>query len=122
MKLDELTQPGWGYTADYFHERDKKCGTAQWRVPAVVKPQTDQNDAAPALTTFGELMECPDIVPRRFQMPQGTSGPRSSYMRLGSGKPQSDTCIAGLALAMELDSSPMLNPKPIEPVSIYPFL
>jgi len=24
MKLDELTQPGWGYAAKYFRERDMK--------------------------------------------------------------------------------------------------
>jgi len=36
MKLDELTQPGWGDAADYFCERDKKYCTGGLRVPAVV--------------------------------------------------------------------------------------
>jgi hypothetical protein len=36
MKLDELTQPGWEDAADYFCERDKKYGTTELRVPAVV--------------------------------------------------------------------------------------
>jgi hypothetical protein len=27
LRLDELTQPGWGDTADYFRERDMKYGT-----------------------------------------------------------------------------------------------
>ena len=42
------------------------------RVPDVVKPQTDDNAVAPALRTFGELMECLDIVPGILQMPQWT--------------------------------------------------
>jgi len=73
----------------------------------------DQKVASTALTTFGELMECLDVVPGRSQMPQGTSQPGKSRMKLGSGMP-------GLAPATELDSSPMLNAKPIEPVCIYP--
>jgi len=36
MKLDELTHPGWEDAADYFRERDKKYGTTELRVPAVV--------------------------------------------------------------------------------------
>jgi hypothetical protein len=120
MKLDELTQPGWGEAADYCCERDKKYGTAELRVQAVVKPQTNYGVAAPALTTFGELMECLDIVPRRSQILQGTSRPGSTHMRVGSGMPQSDTCIPGLGPTTEVDSSPMVNAKPIEPVSIYP--
>jgi len=51
-----LTQPGWGDPADYIHERDEKYGTTELKVPAVVKPQRDQNVVAPAPSTFGELM------------------------------------------------------------------
>ena len=40
-------------------------------------------------------------------------------MRLGSGKPQSETGIPALVPALELDSSPMLHAKPIEPVTFY---
>jgi len=29
MRLDELTQPGWGDAADYFRERDMKYGTTE---------------------------------------------------------------------------------------------
>jgi len=36
MKFDELTQPGWEDAAYYFRERDKKYGTSEFRVPAVV--------------------------------------------------------------------------------------
>jgi len=38
MKLDELTQLGWEDAADYFCERDKKYGTFELGVPAVVQP------------------------------------------------------------------------------------
>jgi len=49
MKLDHLTQPGWGEAADYFRERDKKYGTTELKVPAVVQPQTadDATSSAP---------------------------------------------------------------------------
>jgi hypothetical protein len=73
MKLDELTQPEWEDTADYFRARDKKYGTAELRVPVVAQPQTDDDALAPPPTTFGELMERLDIVPGISQMPQGTS-------------------------------------------------
>ena len=120
MKLDELTQPGWEDAADYFRERDKMYGTAQLRVPVVVQPQTDDDASAPPPTTFGELMERLDIVPGISQMPQGTSRPGSSHIRLGSVKPQSNTSISGLEPAVEPDTSPLLKAKPVEPVSFYP--
>jgi hypothetical protein len=36
--LDELTQPGWEDSAKSFCERDKRYGTFELRVPAVVHP------------------------------------------------------------------------------------
>jgi len=36
MKLNELTQPGWGDAAHYFFEREEKYCTSEWRFPAVV--------------------------------------------------------------------------------------
>ena len=84
MKLDGVTQSGWKDAAEYFHETVEKYGTSELRVPAVVKPQTDDDAAEHAPTTFGELMECLDIVPGISQMPQGTSRPGSSHMSLGS--------------------------------------
>jgi len=122
MKLDELTQPGWEDTADYFCERDEKYGTAELRVPVVVQPQTDDDASAPPPTTFGELMDRLDTVPRISQMPQGTSWPGSSHIRLGSVKPQSNSTISGLEPAAEPNTLPLLNVKPVEPVSIYPCL
>jgi len=119
MKLDELTQPGWEDAADYFREQDKKYGTAKSRVPVVVQPQSDDHPLAPPPVTFGELMERLDIVPGISQMPQGTSQPGSSHIRLGSVKPQSNTTISGLEPAAEPDTLPLLNAKPVEPVSFY---
>jgi len=120
MKLDELTQPGWEDAADYFREREKKYGTAELRVPVVVQPQTDYGSSAPPPTTFGELMERLDIVPGISQMPQGTSRPGSSHIRLGSLKPQSNMRISGLEPAVEPDTSPLLKAKPVELVCLNP--
>jgi len=105
MKLDELTQPGYEDTAHYFPEKYKKYGTSESSIPAVIQLQTDDDAAAPAPTTFGEPMESLGIVPGILQMPQGTSRPGSSHMRLYCGKPQSKTRIPGLEPAMEPDSS-----------------
>ena len=63
MKHEELTQQGWEDTAYNSRERDKKYGTSKWIVRAAVTPQTDNSVAAPAPTTFGELMKYHDIVP-----------------------------------------------------------
>jgi len=89
-------------------------------VPAVVQPQTDDDAAAPAPTTYRELMECLEIVSGMSQMPQGTSRPGSSHIRLCSMKPQSDTSISGYEPADERDTSPLLKAKPDQPVSFYP--
>jgi len=84
MRLDELTQPGWGDAANLFYERDMKDGTAELKFPAVVKPEIDMTAATPSLTTFGELMQTLDIVWRQSQIPAVTSQPGSTQMRLGS--------------------------------------
>jgi len=38
MMLHELMQRGWGDAADYCCERDKKYGTTEFKVPALVQP------------------------------------------------------------------------------------
>ena len=86
--IDELTQPEWGNAPDYFPERDQKYGTSELRVPAVVKLHTNDHVAEPAATTFGDLMECIEIVPGISRIPQGTSSPGSGHIWLGLGKPQ----------------------------------
>jgi len=118
MKLDELTQPGWEDAADYSKESNKKYGTSELRVPAVVEPQPDNHVAEPAPTTFGELMQLLEIVPGISQMPQGTSRPECSHIRLGSVKPQSNISISGLLPAIDSDMSTLLKAKPVELVCV----
>jgi hypothetical protein len=120
MKLDELTQPGWEDPADYFCERDKKYGTTELKVPAVVQPQTLDDAPAPPPATFAELMESLDIVAGISQRPQGTSRPGSSHIRLGLVKPQSQSSIPSGEPAAEPDLSMLLKAKPVEPISFYP--
>jgi len=117
MKFDELTQPGWEDAADYFRERDKKYGTSELSVPAVVQHRTNDDAPPHPPTTFAELIESLDIVPG---ISEGTSRPGSSHLRLGSVKPQSESSIPSGEPAAEPDSSPLLNAKPVEPVSFYP--
>jgi len=105
MRLDELTQPGWGETADDFCERDMMYGTAALRVPAVVKPQTDTTAATPSPTICGELMQVLDIIPGQSQMPQVTSRQESSQMRLGSEQPQAHNHVVSLMPDALPDSS-----------------
>ena len=114
-----MTNPGSEDGADYYRERDKEYGTSELRIPTVVQPQTDDDTAAPAPMTFGELMESLDIVPGILQMAQETSRPGSGHMRLGSLKLQSNSRIAGLEPAGGPDSPPLLIAKPVEPVSFY---
>ena len=120
LRLDELTQPGWGDAADYFRERDMKYGTTELKIPAVGKPQEDSTAATPSPTTFGELMQALDIVPGQSQMPQVTSRQGTSQMRLGLGKPQPDNRIVPPMPTMVPDSSPIEIAKPVQPVSFYP--
>jgi len=83
-RLHKLMQLGWGDAADYFRERDMKYRTTDLTVPADVTPQTDTTAATPSLTTFRELKQGLDNVSRRSQIPQVTSWPGSSQMRLDS--------------------------------------
>jgi len=120
MKLDKLKQPGWGDAADYICVRDKKYGMTELRFPVVVKPHTDHVATAPALTSFGELTECLHSVSRILELPQGTSRPGSSHIKLGSIKPESNKGIAGLLPNTEADSSHIQTAKPVQPVSNDP--
>jgi hypothetical protein len=120
IKLNELMQPGWEDAAHYFPECEKKYGRSELRVPAVVQPQTDNAADLPAWTTFGELMESLDIVPRISQMPQGTTRPGSCHMMLSSGMLQFNTSIPSLVPSAEPDSSACLLAKHDEPVKFDP--
>jgi len=116
MKLDELAHPWWQHAATYFRERDNNYDRSKWRGPAVVLPETDDDPVAPAPTTFGGLIESVEIVPGQLQMPQGTSRPWSSHIRLGSVKPELNPSISSLELAVEGDTSPLWKAKPVEAV------
>jgi hypothetical protein len=120
MKCDELTQPGWGDAANYFHERDKRYSTTELKVLAIVKSHTDDDAAHPPPLTFGKLIQSLDIIFGKLQMPEGTSRPGSSHLRLGSRIPQSNKRIVSLPPKVEPDSSLINTAKPIEPVIIYP--
>jgi len=106
-----LTQPGWEDAADYFRENNKKYSTSELKVPAVLHPQMVDDAVAPALKSFAELMECLDIVPGILQMPQGTSRPGSSHIRLDSVKLETNMSIRGLEHPVGTDLSPLLKVK-----------
>jgi hypothetical protein len=59
MRVDKLNQLGWGDATNYFHERDMRYGTAELKVPAVVKPQIDTTTATSSPITVGEDMQTP---------------------------------------------------------------
>jgi len=63
MKFNKSTQPGWEDAADYFRERDKKYGTFEFRVPAVVQQRRNDNAPPHTPTTFAEVMDSLGIVP-----------------------------------------------------------
>jgi len=107
LRPDKLTQPGWVDAADYFRERDIKNPKTELKIPAVGKPQEDSTAATPLPTTFGELMQALDIVPRQSQMPQVTSRQGTSQMRLRSAKPQADNNLVLPIPAAVSDSSPI---------------
>jgi len=122
MRPDELTQLGWGDVAEYFQEGDMWYGIAELMVQATVKAQTDTSPDIPFQTTFEELMQTIDIVPGQSQMPQETSRPGSSQMRLVSEKPQSHTVIASLLANVVANSSLIENAMAVEPISFDPRL
>jgi len=97
IKLEELTQPGWGDAADYVREQGTRYATTELKVPAVIKSHTDKEAANPAPSKFGEVMESLDIIPGISRMPHGTSRPGSSHLRLGSGRLQLNKRIASLS-------------------------
>jgi len=117
MKFDEWNQPGWEYAADYFCDRDKMYGTSKLRVPAVVQQRTNDDAPPHRPTSLAERMESLHIV---TGISEGNSRPGSSHIRLGSVKPQSNSSIPSGDPVAGADSSPSLNAKPVQAVSIYP--
>jgi len=107
MRLHELTTPAWGDAADYFRQSDMKYGMTELKVPAAVKPKTDTTVPTSSPTSFGELMQTLHIVPRQSQMPQVTSRPGISQIRLRSEQGQVHSQIAHLMPDVLPDSSQM---------------
>jgi len=95
-------------------------GASELRVLAVIQPSTDEDAAAPAATTFRELMKYIVIIPRMSQMMQGTSRPGRCHVTLGLGMPQSNPSITGYEPAEGQETSPLLQAKPVDRVSFYP--
>jgi hypothetical protein len=120
VRLDQLTQPGWGDATNYFHERDMKYGSAELKVLAVVKPQRDTTAATSSQTTVREHMQTRAIVRGQLEMLAATSRPESSQMRLGLDKPQSQKLIPVLSPSTATNSMPIQDAKPIEPLSLHP--
>jgi len=87
-----------------------------------LQPQTAHDAASSAQTTFVEPIETIDSVPGKWQMPQVTSRPGSSYIRLGLGKPQRLKPIPYLQPSPMPDSSPIQESMYVEPVSFHPFI
>jgi len=120
MRLDELTQPGWGDAANYFREEDMRYGTAELNVLAVFKPQIDTTTATQSPITVGEHMQTPEIVRGQSEMPAVTSRPGSSQIRLGWEKPQSHKFKQDGSPGMATDLMPIQDANPVEPSSFYP--
>jgi len=107
MKLDELMQPGWGCAAGYVSGRDEKYATTELKVPVVVQPQIADDAATSVPMTFDVPLETLDSVPGKLHMPEVTSRPGSSHMRLGSWKRQTHECIPSLPPVPMPDWSPI---------------
>jgi len=120
LRVDELTQPGWGEVAHYFTQRDVMYGLTEFKVPAVVKPKTDTTAATPSPTTSGEHIQIVDIVPVKSKMPQVMSRHGSSQMRLGSVNPLPGNHIPSLMPHAVTNSSQKEIAMPVQPLSIYP--
>jgi len=89
-------------------------------VPVVTMLHPNDDAAALAPTTFGDLKENLDIVPRKSQRSQGTSRLGISHMSLDSGKQQSHKQFASLQPEAATDASLTHNVKPIDSGCYYP--
>jgi hypothetical protein len=120
MRLDTLTQLGWGDAANYFRERDMKYGTAELNFLAVVKLQIHITAATASWTTAGEHMQTLAMVRGQLEIPEVTSQAGSSQLRLGSEKPQSNKFIPAFLPNVAANSMAIQDAKPVGPLSFYP--
>ena len=66
MRLEELTQPGWGDAPDYSCERDEKSAKAELIVQAVIQLRMGNVAATPAPTPVGALQDYVRYRPRKI--------------------------------------------------------
>jgi hypothetical protein len=92
-------------------------GTAEFKVPAVVKPQIDTNAATPSPTTVAEDILTLDITQGQSEMPIVTSRPGSSPMMPGSEKPLEHKFRLVVSPDVATNSMPIQDLKPVEPES-----
>jgi len=64
--------------ADHFRASDMKYGMLELNIPAAVQGERESTATTPLLSMCREIMQTLDIVPRKSQMPQGTSFPGNS--------------------------------------------
>ena len=88
-------------------------------MPDVGQPPTEHDAASSALSTFVGSMVTVDSIPRNSEMPQVTSQPGSSQMRLGSWKPHTHKRIPVLPSDTAPDSSMIKISQLVEPGSPY---
>ena len=79
----------------------------------------EQVAVAPPRTSFGEFKETVDMVPGILRMPQDTSQPGSSHMRLGSREPQSPKRISSFPTGAASNSSQIKYATLVEPLRFY---
>jgi len=96
------------------------CGTTELEVPAVIQPHTADDAGSYVARTLSEPLETLDSVPGKLQMPQVTSPPGSSHMRLGWQKLQTNECIPSLPPTPLPDWSQIQQSKHVEPVNLNP--
>jgi len=57
MRIDELTQLGYGDAANYDRQRDTRCGIAESKDPAVVIAQIKMTATTPSPKSFrGQIL------------------------------------------------------------------
>jgi len=116
MRHDEFTQRGWQDTADFISDRNMWYVTAELMVPVVVEPQTHTTAATPSRTSFRELLQTLDIVPRQSRSPNGSSRPGRSQIRMGSERPLSYQQIASNRPDVAPNTLPDMKSTPVERV------
>jgi hypothetical protein len=86
-------------------------------VTAIGRPQADSTAATPSPTTYGELTQALDNVPRQSPMPQVTSRQGIIQKLLGSDQTQVDNRIVLPMPTAVSDLSKIELVKPVQPIT-----